>query len=112
MKDVNKNIEREVNQILDSTSVKERVSTSPFFTTRIIGKVEQLEDSSVFFTRLSVALKPVLVLLVIFNVFNFYVYNSSNEVDAEQSDGSEIALNYYSAWDNEFILSDEIIGNE
>ena len=59
MKDLNKNIEREVEKILMSGSNRESVQTSPFFTTRIIGKVEQLEEEPVLFPRLAVMLRPV-----------------------------------------------------
>ncbi len=48
MKKLNKNIELETNNILQSGYKSERVNTTAFFATRVIGKVEQLEDNVVW----------------------------------------------------------------
>ena len=86
----NNHIEHEIDRILHSASNKERVSTSPFFTTRVMGKVEQLEDNVVWFPRLQMVLRPVLALLVIVNIINFYIYSSSSNSQIESKVSIEL----------------------
>lgn len=108
MKDVEKNINKEIDQILLSGSGNKRVDTSPFFTTRVIGKVEQLEENIVWFPRLSMVLKPVLVVLVIFNLVNFLMYNQSSSSETEINESFELAANDYKVWSNDFVLSEDM----
>ncbi len=109
MKPSNNHIEHEIDRILQSASNKERVSTSPFFTTRVMGKVEQLEDSPMWFPRLQMVLRPVLVLLVIINIVNFYLYNNTSSSQVESDDSIELVMSEYGAWNNDFILTDDLM---
>ncbi|GAF02308.1 hypothetical protein [Saccharicrinis fermentans] len=109
MKKLNENIENEIDLILQSGVKKDRVKTSPFFTTRVMGKVEQLETESVWLPRLSAILRPALVLLVIVNVINYYVYDASMAMDTSNESGVELAANDYAAWNSDFILTDDVL---
>ncbi len=109
MKASNNHIEHEIDRILQSASNKERVSTSPFFTTRVIGRVEQLEDKVVWFPKLQMVLRPVLVLLFIVNIVNFYTYSSSSQTKVESKVSIDMAVNDYAAWNNDFILTDDLM---
>lgn len=111
MKKLNKNIELETNNILQSGYKSERVNTTAFFATRVIGKVEQLEDNVVWFPRLSLVLRPVLVLVLIVNVFNFFIYNQPVGSDTATEASIELVVNDYGAWNNDFILSDDLVFN-
>lgn len=109
MKPYNNHIEHEIDGILQSASNKERVSTSPFFTTRVIGRVEQLEDNVVWFPKLQMVLRPVLALLFIVNIVNFYIYNNSSNSQVDNKVSIELAVNDYAAWNNDFILTDDLM---
>ncbi|MGQ1787473.1 MULTISPECIES: hypothetical protein [unclassified Saccharicrinis] len=109
MKKLDKKIDHEIDRILQSGVKRENVNTSPFFTTNVIGKVEQLEDKQVWFSRLSLVLRPVLVLLVIVNMVNYYMYNRSSIAETSNNNNMELAVNDYVAWNSDFILTDDII---
>ncbi len=109
MKPSNNHIEHEIDRILQSASNKERVSTSPFFTTRVMGKVEQLEDNVVWFPKLQLVLRPVLALLFIVNIVNFYIYSSPSNSQVDNKVSIELAVNDYAAWNNDFILTDDLM---
>jgi len=109
MKKQNKNIEKEIDLILLSGTKKDKVTTSPFFTTRVMGKVEQLEEDAVWLPRLSAILRPALILLVIVNLINYYVYNTSVSPDSSSESNIELAVNDYAAWNSDFILTDDVL---
>lgn len=109
MKVSNNHIEHEIEQILHSASNMERVNTSPFFTTRVMGKVAQLEDEPIWFPSLQMILRPALVLLVIVNIVNFYVFNSTTNAQTESKVSIELAVSEYGAWSNDFILTDDLM---
>lgn len=109
MKKPGKNIEQEIERILQSASSAQRVNTSPFFTTRVMGKVEQLEDIPAWLPQLQMLLRPVLVLLLIVNIVNFYIYSSAPDSIEDSYDPIELAVNDYAAWDNDFIFSEDLV---
>ncbi len=109
MKNFNKNIENEISQILMSGANKEQVKTSPFFTTQVLGKVEQLNDKPEWFTRLVLIAKPVMVALILVNIFNLYIYFQNLDSNTLTEDTIELATNDYEMWNSDFILSDELV---
>lgn len=108
MKINNNHIESEIDSILQSASNQAKVSLSPFFTTRVMGRVEQLEDNTSFFPRIQMILRPALVFLMIVNIVNFYVYTNTSDTKTDSADTIEVAMNDYAAWSNDFILSDDL----
>ncbi len=106
MKKLNKNIHKELDQIINHSRSNEEVKTSAFFTTRVMGKVEQLDDKKDILWGFNIILKPVFVLIIIVNIANFYFFNNS-ENKTTDSDSSEQVFQDYVAWNSDFILYEE-----
>ncbi len=104
------NINNEIISILENGVNKEKIKTSPFFTTRVMGKVEQLEDKKSFSIS-SYFLKPAFVLLILVNVVNFYFFGDKTSVkNTESSDIESVAMDYAYA-SNDFIFNEDLISN-
>ncbi len=105
-------INNEIEQVLQSGSHKEEINTSPFFTTRVMGRIEQLDEGQLERSRFLVLLKPALFLILIINLANYFLFNSSGDNRVTQEDEIEyIVYNSYSYAANDFIYSDELLSN-
>ncbi len=105
-------INNEIEQVLQSGSHKEEINTSPFFTTRVMGRIEQLDEVQIGRSRFSLLLKPALFLIMIINLANYYLFNSSGDNKVTKEDEIEyIVNNSYSYATNDFIYSEELLSN-
>ncbi|TLX78320.1 hypothetical protein E9993_01180 [Labilibacter sediminis] len=111
MKKRNNNIDREVEQVIHSGLNNNRVQTSPFFTTRVMGRVEQLDSKSDFFNRLAFVVKPAFAVVILINVINFFLYrNTEINVYADNTENQyELVMGEYSSVSADFIVSDDFL---
>ena len=109
MKKLNKNIDQEIENIIQSGVSRERVQTSPFFSTRVMGRVEQLEGSNMLFNKFTFILKPALAIIILVNVFNFFVYNQSSVLTDNADSQYELVMAEYSSVTTEFMVSDDFL---
>jgi hypothetical protein len=102
------NLNKEIENILQSSAKQQRVSASPFFTTRVLGRVEQLEQEKVSFPILSYILKPAFVIFILVNVANFYFF-ADNQESVNQEESIELVSADYNMFPNDFIYSDDLL---
>ncbi len=100
-------IDNEIDKILESRINTERINTSPFFTTRVMGKVEQIEVRPKF-SLSTYILKPAFVLLLLVNVFNFYFFRNQQQENTD-SDDIELLTTDYAYASDDFILNEDLI---
>ncbi len=90
-------IDNEVQKILNSTSLGADVKPSPFFTTRVMGKIEQIEPIRNYIINWNIILKPAIAAIILINVFNFWLLISdSNTVAETQANNVDELLDDYS----------------
>lgn len=109
MKKINRHMEKEIEKIIHSGMNKPRVYTTPFFTTNVMGRVEQLERNSIFSPIFLFILKPAMVVIILVNVFNFFVYNQSSLLNENKGNQLETVMIEYATVQNDFIVSDELL---
>ncbi|MCW3788649.1 hypothetical protein [Plebeiibacterium sediminum] len=103
-------INNEINRILQSGAHTEKIEASPFFTTRVMGKIEQLEDKNVF-SFSAYILKPAFILLLLVNVVNFYFFGNRESQDTTESTDIELVATDYVYASNDFILNEDLISH-
>ncbi len=90
-----RNINIEVEKILNSTTRKEPVSPSPFFTNRVLHEIEQQGNKSSFRINWGYVLKPGIAALVALNLANYFLTNDIGVTEVAASD-SEVLYTEYS----------------
>ncbi len=101
-------INNEINRILQSGGNTEKIDVSPFFTTCVMGKIEQLEDRNVF-NFSTYILKPAFILLLLVNVVNFYFFGIRDSNESTESVDIELVATDYMYASNDFILNEDLI---
>ncbi len=101
-------LNNEINHILQSGGNTEKIDVSPFFTTRVMGKIEQIEDRNVF-SFSAYILKPAFILLLLVNVVNFYFFGNRESQDNAESNDIELVATDYVYASNDFILNEDLI---
>ncbi len=103
-------LNKEINCIIQSGINNEKINSSPYFTTRIMGKVEQMEVKPAF-NFSSYILKPAFVLLLLVNIANFYFFNGQQQDNSDNTNDTELATSDYIYASNDFIINEDLISN-
>jgi len=102
------NLNKEIDCIINSGVNTEKINTSPFFTTRVMGKIEQIEVKPRFSFSVFV-LRPAFVLLVLINIVNLYFFSGQNQNNIENSSNIELVTSDYIYASNDFIINEDLI---
>ncbi len=103
-------LNKEIENILQSGKKSEVIKTSPFFTTRVMGRIENQKASNNIFTafQLNSIVKPALIVLLIVNVINLYFFRGNTSVSVSDSQVT-ISEHEYLAATNDFVYTEELL---
>ncbi|MCW3806234.1 hypothetical protein [Plebeiibacterium marinum] len=105
----NERLDRELDQVFKVGNKKHgEIKASPFFTTRVMGKVEQLDDVRAGISILSYIIRPAFALFILINVANFYFFNNSDS-DMSLDESIEDAGSEYIYASNDFMYSEDLL---
>ncbi len=105
-------INREIEKILQSGRKMEDIKVSPFFTTRMMGKIENLDVNTSIFTsfQLNSIIKPALVILLIVNLMNLYLFRGSTNSTTAISDNQITQTEHeYLFTSNDFVYTEDLL---
>lgn len=105
-------IDKELEHILESGTKRGIIRTSPFFTTRIMGKIEQVDSNRILFKKITYILKPVMIIIVFVNVFNFFSFQQSKDMTDSQNEYFDVVVDEYAYANSDFIISDEFLNED
>ncbi len=91
----NINIENEIQEILNSVTQESEVKPSPFFTTKVMGKIDSMDaqDTPVF--NWGYLVKPGIAALIVVNLLNFWLLNTtSSSSNTSQTEVEDLWADY------------------
>ncbi len=105
-----RDLNQEIDYIINSGVNTEKMYTSPFFTTRVMGQVEQIEVKPRF-SLTTYILKPAFIIFLLVNIVNFYFFSGQQKSSTDRSSNIELVTTDYIYASNDFILNEDLISN-
>ncbi len=105
-------INKEIEKILQSGKKADEIQASPFFTTRMMARIENKEVNTNFFTtfQLNSIIKPALIVLLIVNLVNLYFFRENvNSKSASVSAQTIQTEQEYLYTSNDFVYNEELL---
>ncbi len=105
-------INKEIEKILQSGKKAEKIKVSPFFTTRMMARIENMEVNNNFFTsfQLNSIIKPALIVLLIVNLMNLYLFRENTNTNTTSSNTQLTQAEHeYLYTSNDFIYNEELL---